>query len=43
MATMDQTAQQNPLTQYPKPPFPAQHIDPPGVESQMNPKPDYGE
>ena len=42
MAT-DQTTGQNPLTQYPKPPFPAQHIDPPGVESQMNPKPDYGE
>jgi len=39
----DQTTGQNPLTQYPKPPFPAQHIDPPGVESQMNPKPDYGE
>ena len=42
MAT-DQTTGQNPLTQYPKPPFPAQHIDPPGVESQMDPKPDYGE
>jgi len=39
----DQTTGQNPLTQYPKPPFPAQHIDPPGVESQMDPKPDYGE
>jgi len=42
MAT-DQTTQQNPLTQYPTPPFQQQHIDPPGLESQMNPKPDYGE
>jgi len=42
MAT-DQTTPQNPLTQYPKPPFAPQHIDPPGIESQMDPKPDYGE
>ena len=42
MAT-DQTTPQNPLAQYPKPPFPARHLDPPGVESQMDPKPDYGE
>ncbi len=39
----DQTTQQNPLTQYPKPPFATRHIDPPGIESQMDPKPDYGE
>jgi len=42
MAT-DQTTPHNPLTQYPKPPFPQRHIDPPGLESQMDPKPDYGE
>ncbi len=42
MAT-DQTTPQNPLTQYPKPPFATRHIDPPGIESQMDPKPDYGE
>ncbi len=41
--TTDQTTPQNPLTQYPKPPFAPQHIDPPGIESQMDPKPDYGE
>ncbi len=43
MTATDQTTQQNPLTQYPKPPFPTQHIDPPGIESRMDPKPDYGE
>ena len=42
MAT-DQTTPRHPQTQYPKPPFPQKHIDPPGVESRMNPKPDYGE
>jgi NAD(P)-dependent dehydrogenase (short-subunit alcohol dehydrogenase family) len=42
MAT-DQTTLQNPLTQYPKPPFSTRHIDPPGIESQMDPTPDYGE
>jgi len=39
----DQTTPRHPQTQYPKPPFPQKHIDPPGVESRMNPKPDYGE
>src|SRR4051812_20367834 len=39
----DQTMEQNPLTQYPAPPFQQQHIDPPGLESQMDPRPDYGE
>ena len=42
MATEHNTPQ-NPLTQYPKPPFQQPHIAPPGLESQMNPKPDYGE
>ncbi len=37
------TKAENPLTQYPKPPFATRHIDPPGIESQMDPKPDYGE
>jgi len=41
--TTDQTTPQNPLTQYPKPPFQQQHIDPPGLEAQMNPRSDYGE
>jgi len=43
MTATDQTTPQNPLTQYPKPPFATRHIDPPGIESQMDPKPDYGE
>jgi NAD(P)-dependent dehydrogenase (short-subunit alcohol dehydrogenase family) len=43
MTATDQTTMQNPLTQYPTPPFATRHIDPPGIESQMDPKPDYGE
>ena len=42
MAT-DQMTIQDPRTQYPQPPFPEQHLTPPGGENQMNPKPDYGE
>lgn len=34
---------QNPLEQEPKPPFSQQPQEPPGQESQMQPKPDYGE
>src|SRR4051812_37320039 len=34
---------QNPLTQYPKPPFKRQHQDPPGLASKMEPRPDHGE
>nr|WP_236024688.1 SDR family oxidoreductase [Arenibaculum pallidiluteum] len=35
---------QNPLTQYPKPPFPRQaKQDPPGLAGLMNPRPDHGE
>jgi len=39
----DQMTMQDPRTQYPKPPFPEQHIAPPGGENQVNPQPDYGE
>lgn len=34
---------QNPLDKEPKPPFPEQQQQPHGTESQMQPKPDYGE
>lgn len=36
-------AEQDPKDQGPKPPFPKQEQQPPGLESEMNPKPDYGE
>ncbi len=39
----DQYTQQDPTTQYPQPPFGEQKIQPPGLESEMSPKPDYGE
>ncbi|HMQ32581.1 MAG TPA: SDR family oxidoreductase [Chloroflexaceae bacterium] len=35
--------QQDPKTQEPQPPFPKQEQQPPGLESEMNPKPDFGE
>ena len=35
--------QQNPTQQGPQPPFPQQKQEPPGLESQMQPRPDYGE
>jgi NAD(P)-dependent dehydrogenase (short-subunit alcohol dehydrogenase family) len=41
--TEDQTKQQNPVDQYPQPEFPEQELEWPGLESQMNPRPDYGE
>ncbi len=41
--TQDQTTQQDPKTQGPQPPVPDQPQDPPGIEAQMDPKPDYGE
>jgi len=41
--TEDQTEQQNPVTQYPQPEFPEQELEYPGLESEMNPRPDYGE
>jgi NAD(P)-dependent dehydrogenase (short-subunit alcohol dehydrogenase family) len=34
---------QNPLNQFPKPPFKQQHQDPPGLASKMEPRPDHGE
>ncbi len=34
---------EDPTEQGPKPPYPEQEQEPPGLESQMDPKPDYGE
>ena len=34
---------QNPLTQYPKPPFKHQHQEAPGLARDMDPRPDHGE
>jgi NAD(P)-dependent dehydrogenase (short-subunit alcohol dehydrogenase family) len=39
----DQTKQQNPVEQYPQPEFPEQELEWPGLESEMEPRPDYGE
>ncbi len=39
----DQTTTQNPVTQYPKPPFERQPQSAPGLAGQMNPLPDHGE
>ena len=39
----DQYTQQDPTTQYPQPPFGKQKLQEPGLESEMDPKPDYGE
>ena len=39
---MTDSRQENPLDQGPKPPFPAQEQAPPGLESEMDPRPDYG-
>ncbi|MDG9882391.1 MULTISPECIES: SDR family oxidoreductase [Pseudomonas] len=39
----DQFSMQNPLTQYPQPPFPAQGQPAPGLDAKMNPEPDHGE
>ena len=36
-------AMQNPVEQYPKPPYPAQEQEMPGSEQLMNPKRDHGE
>jgi NAD(P)-dependent dehydrogenase (short-subunit alcohol dehydrogenase family) len=41
--TSSQTAKQNPLDQYPKPPFPVQQQEWPGLASKMTPRPDHGE
>ena len=39
----DQFSMQNPLTQYPQPPFPAQGQAAPGLDERMKPEPDHGE
>jgi NAD(P)-dependent dehydrogenase (short-subunit alcohol dehydrogenase family) len=39
----DQYTQQDPTTQYPQPNFGEQKLQEPGLESEMDPKPDYGE
>jgi NAD(P)-dependent dehydrogenase (short-subunit alcohol dehydrogenase family) len=36
-------AMQNPLDQYPKPPFKPQHQEAPGLACKMDPRPDHGE
>lgn len=40
---IESTEIQNPVEQYPKPPYPAQEQDMPGSEQKMDPKPDHGE
>lgn len=40
---MGQMNPQDPKTQEPQPPYPAQGQQHPGLESRMDPKPDYGE
>ncbi|HEY2178234.1 MAG TPA: SDR family oxidoreductase [Caulobacteraceae bacterium] len=39
----DRLRMQDPLTQYPKPPFPAQPQPAPGLAAKMEPRPDHGE
>lgn len=41
--TQDHTTPQDPKEQEVQPPFPEQPQEPPGLESEMDPKPDYGE
>jgi hypothetical protein len=41
--TKDQHTQQDPTRQYPQPEFGEQQLEHPGLESEMQPKPDYGE
>ncbi len=38
-----QFTQQNPVEQYPQPEMPEQQLEHPGLESDMQPRPDYGE
>src|SRR5687768_13871790 len=38
-----QLNKQDPTTQYPRPPFPPQRQDPPGLAGKMDPRPDHGE
>ncbi len=39
----DALAMQNPLTEYPRPPFKSQHQEAPGLAGLMDPRPDHGE
>src|SRR5919109_5671065 len=39
----DQSREKDPKELGPKPPFPAQEQEPVGLESEMEPRPDYGE
>ena len=41
--TSGSTSRQNPVTEYPRPPFPRQEQDWPGLASRMTPRPDHGE
>lgn len=43
MAETENSTMQNPVEQYPKPPFPEQGQSIPGTEAQMTPKADHGE
>ncbi len=43
MTNDDRLRMQDPREQYPKPPFPEQPQDAPGLASRMDPKPDHGE
>ena len=40
---MTTKTRQDPKTQYPEPPFPKQHQEPPGTEAELEPKADHGE
>jgi NAD(P)-dependent dehydrogenase (short-subunit alcohol dehydrogenase family) len=42
-ATEPAVSMPNPATEYPKPPFPAQQQEWPGLVSKMTPRPDHGE
>lgn len=39
----DQHTRQDPVEQYPQPNYPEQQLEHPGLESEMQPAPDYGE
>ena len=43
LAEANAPALQNPVSEYPKGPFPKQHQDWPGLTSKMTPRPDHGE
>ncbi|MBE9011403.1 SDR family oxidoreductase [Pseudanabaenaceae cyanobacterium LEGE 13415] len=41
--TPNQAVKKNPVNEYPSPPFSRQPQEPPGLASEMNPRPDHGE